>query len=188
MQVNSVDKNSPEYLQNKLSSARHTLLLVVIFTVINLVLLLCDGQTYFLFSASVPYYLTIFGMLMDAGAGGSIFTVTALVIAAICLAAYLLCWLLCKKRIGWYVVAMVLFILDTVMLLWMSVSQEILTDNVIDLLIHGWVLVELVQALRAHKKRKAMPVPVPEAGPAMAATPEADFSNVPEDAIPDDSI
>lgn len=188
MQTNSVDKNSPEYLQNKLSSARHSLLLVVIFTVINLILLLCDGQTYFLFSASVPYYLTLFGMLMDAGAGGSVFTVTALVIAAACLAAYLLCWLLSKKRIGWYVVAMVLFILDTVMLLWMSVSLDILTDNVIDLLIHGWVLVELAQALRAHKKLKAMPAPVPEAEPVMAATPEVSLPNAPADIATDDSL
>ena len=65
----AVDKNSREYLENKMKSARHSLLLVLIFTVVNLVLLLADGNTYFLFSASVPYYLTAFGMGMDADAG-----------------------------------------------------------------------------------------------------------------------
>ena len=105
----AIDKNSREYLENKMKSARHSLLLVLIFTVVNLVLLLADGNTYFLFSASVPYYLTAFGMGMDAEMGISVFTTTALVISAVILAAYLLCWIFSKRRVGWYVVALVLF-------------------------------------------------------------------------------
>lgn len=70
----------------------------------------------------------------------------------------------------------------------MSVSLDILTDNVIDLLIHGWVLVELAQALRAHKKLKAMPAPVPEAEPVMAAAQEASLPNAPADIATDDSL
>lgn len=53
--VNPVDKNSPEYLLKQIAGGRYSLLLILIFTVVNLVLLLVDSDRYFLFSASVPY-------------------------------------------------------------------------------------------------------------------------------------
>ena len=173
-----VDKNSREYLENKMKSARHSLLLVLIFTVVNLVLLLADGNTYFLFSASVPYYLTAFGMGMDADAGGSVFTTTALVISAIILAAYLLCWIFSKKRVGWYVAALVLFIIDTALLVLLALAFEMLADSIMDLVFHGWVVLELCQALVCHKKLKVLP-PEPEAEPVPAPWPPAPASDDP---------
>lgn len=174
----AVDKNSREYLENKMKSARHSLLLVLIFTVVNLVLLLADGNTYFLFSASVPFYLTVFGMGMDADAGGSVFTTTALVISAIILAAYLLCWIFSKKRVGWYVAALVLFIIDTALLVLLALAFEMLADSIMDLVFHGWVVLELCQALVCHKKLKALP-PEPEAEPVPAPWPPAPASDDP---------
>ena len=174
----AVDKNSREYLENKMKSARHSLLLVLIFTVVNLVLLLADGNTYFLFSASVPYYLTAFGMGMDADAGGGVFTTTALVISAIILAAYLLCWIFSKKRVGWYVAALVLFIIDTALLVLLALAFEMLADSIMDLVFHGWVVLELCQALVCHKKLKALP-PEPEAEPVPAPWPPAPASDEP---------
>ena len=174
----AVDKNSREYLENKMKSARHSLLLVLIFTVVNLVLLLADGNTYFLFSASVPFYLTVFGMGMDADAGGSVFTTTALVISAIILAAYLLCWIFSKKRVGWYVAALVLFIIDTALLVLLALAFEMLADSIMDLVFHGWVVLELCQALVCHKKLKALP-PEPEAEPVPAPGPPAPASDDP---------
>lgn len=170
MQSTNIDKNSREYLENKLRGARHSLLLVLVFTVVNLVLLLTDGNTYFLFSAAVPYYLTAFGMGMDFDTGSSVFTTTALVISAVILLAYLLCWIFSKKKVGWYVVALVLFILDTVLLVLMAFALELLSDSIMDLVFHAWVVVELCQALVANKKLKAMPPAiVPEPVPAAAA-------------------
>ncbi len=157
MRANNIDKNSREYLLRQMTSARTNLLLVIVFTVVNLVLLLTDGSTYFLFSASVPYYFTAIGMGMDMDAGGSVFTVTALVISALILVAYLLCWILSKKRIGWYIVAFVMFILDTVMLVVMAGSLGLLSDSIVDLIFHAWVLLGLGQALVANKKLKKLP-------------------------------
>jgi len=174
----AVDKNSREYLENKMKSARHSLLLVLIFTVVNLVLLMADGNTYFLFSASVPFYLTVFGIGMDAGAGGSVFTTTALVISAIILAAYLLCWIFSKKKVGWYVAALVLFIIDTVLLVLLALAFETLADSIMDLVFHGWVVLELSQALICHKKLKALP-PEPEAEPVPAPWPPSPASDDP---------
>ena len=49
-------------LEAKYHASRGNLLLVVVFTLINLVLLLTNSYTYFLFSASLPYVIVDFGM------------------------------------------------------------------------------------------------------------------------------
>lgn len=155
-----VDKNSREYRLRKLAAARSSLIVVIAFTVINLILLLTESNTYFLFSASVPYFLTAFGMGMDIGLGNpgiGVYTTTALVISAVIVAAYLLCWILSKKRSGWFVVAAVLFIIDTVLLVLVSLGLDALGENIVNLIFHAWVLVELFQAIAAAKKLKNMP-------------------------------
>ena len=85
----TVDKNSREYLTQKRNSGRSTLLTILIFTVINIVMLVVQADYYFLFSASVPYYLTLFGMIFDKFVVGT-YTTSALVIAAVILGLFLL--------------------------------------------------------------------------------------------------
>lgn len=102
-----VDKNSREYLLRQVANGRYSLLLIVILTVVNLIMTILDTNTYFLFSASVPYYLVFVGMGIENGfvdgawnVKGTL-TYTGLVIALVIVAVYLLCWLLSKKRAGW---------------------------------------------------------------------------------------
>ena len=66
----TVDKNSPEYLARQAAGGRHNLLLVIIFTVVNLLFLLLEVDRYFLFSAAVPYYTTVFCNVLDSIAVG----------------------------------------------------------------------------------------------------------------------
>ncbi len=176
----NIDKNSREYLQSKVNNGRHSLLLVIIFTVINLVLLLTGGNTYFLFSAAVPYYLTAFGMGMDLGmdtVGIGTYTITALVIGAVILAVYFVCWLLAKKKVAWYIVAVVLFVLDILCLLGICLSLDLLSDSIMDVVFHAWVIVELIQSISCYKKLQALPpeeeeIPAVPVAPAAPAEPE----------------
>ena len=160
MQKKSVNKTSAEYLMQQISGARSALLVVMLFTVVNLVMLLMDSGTYFLFSASVPYYLTAFGMGMDVGVGGAAigtFTKVALGISAVVLLLYLLSWLLSKKRSGWLVVALVAFLLDTVALVLLCLVFDVLAESVMDLVFHGLVIIRLIQGISAKGKLKKMP-------------------------------
>ena len=157
MQNTKVDKNSPSYLEGRLSSARYSLLLVILFTVVNLVLLLTQSDRYFLFSASVPYYLTAFGMGMDQGVGGSVFTVTALVISALILAAYLICWHQSKYHWVCTIIALGLFAIDTILLVVIVMNLELLRENILDLLFHAWAVTELVRAVIAQRKLQTLP-------------------------------
>lgn len=167
-----VDKNSREYQENLIKTCRGNLLMVVLITAINLVVLLTGSDSYWLFSASIPYYVVAFGMAFD-GQVIATYTITALVVAGAIIAVYLLAWLLSKKRSGWLTVALILFVLDTLglvaLMMWMQVA---LMDWLMPILFHAWVLLYLVQGVMAAKKLKDMPVSVPEGY--YGTTPEMD--------------
>lgn len=156
----NVDKNSREYLTQKWKTGRSSLLLILIVTLVNMIAVVADIDFYFLFSASIPFYLVVFGKAFDNGfAEGAwseigTFTVTALVIAAVILGVYLICWLLSKKHNGWLIAALVLFSIDTAALLLMLSGDS---SVLLDLAIHALAIWELAQAISCAKKLKAMP-------------------------------
>lgn len=158
-----------ERLTRKYQNARHNILLVLVFTLINIVLLVSNSNSYFLFSAAIPYYSAVFGMIFTgkypaeyytgelAGVEflGNGFFVATLVFAAVILVLYLLSWILSKKpRVGWMILALVLFIKDTgVMLLISGISA----DMIMDIVFHGWVIVSLISGISAYFKLKQLP-------------------------------
>lgn len=158
-----------ETLTNKYMNARHNLLLVVGFTLINIILLVTNANSYFLFSAYIPYVIVDLGMALCGKYpaeyyGGEMesmefldntFFVITLVVAAVFLVLYLLSWLLCKKpRVGWMIFALVFFVIDTAgMLLLAGISA----DMIMDIVFHGWVIVSLSGAISAYFKLKKLP-------------------------------
>lgn len=155
-----VDKTSPDYMISRVKTARSSLAIVTAFTVVNLAMMLAQIDRYFLFSASVPYYLTMFAFLIDDLSIDS-FTIGALVVSALILGAYLLCFLMSGKQVskgnGWLITALVLFCLDSLGLLYVTFCLiESPASNLMDLFFHGWVLWELVIGIRYNGKLKAL--------------------------------
>ena len=170
-----------EKLTNRYQSARHNILLVLVFTLVNIVLLVSNSNSYFLFSAAIPYYSAVYGMIFTGKypaeyytgelAGmeflGNGFFVATLVCAAVILVLYLLSWILAKKpRVGWMIFALVFFVIDTVgMLLLFGVSS----DMIMDIVFHGWVIVSLIGGISAYFKLKKLqeeePLPQAEESP-----------------------
>lgn len=156
----SADKTSPNYMISKVKTARSSLAIVAAFTVVNLIMLILQTGRYFLFSASVPYYLTLFAYYIDDLSVGS-FTITALVISAVILGAYLLCFLMFGKHIGkgngWLIAALVLFCLDSLGLLYASFYlEESPVSNLMDFFFHGWVIWELAVGILYNNKLIAL--------------------------------
>ena len=181
-----------QVLEHKYNAARSNLLLVIVFTVVNIVLLAAKSNLYFLFSASIPYFLTDLGMALCGmhpdeyyeGIGASVeflpntFFFVMLVLAFITVTLYFLCWLFSKQqRVGWMIFALVLFALDTLALFFLV---GISVDSIFDILFHGWVLYYLIVGLSAHAKLKKLP---PEEEPAV---PVADPTEPPQDDTKDD--
>lgn len=162
--INPVDVHSREYLEKTAAGGRYALLMVMVFTVVNLVVILLGAGRFFLFSASVPYYMTLLAKGYDNGfVAGSWnvngrYTTAALLISVGILTAYLICWFLSEKRRGWLIAALALFSLDTMALVAISF---LLMDGpmscIFDLFIHGWALWQMSAGVKAYgelEKRK----------------------------------
>ena len=129
---------------NKYGIARSNLLLVILFTLINSVISFAHGNFYFLFSASIPYYVASFSAAwayspedigLEPAANPTAILVIGAVIAAVLLVPYLLCWIFSKKHYGWMIAALVLFSLDSV---WLLLNFHI--SLILDILFHAYVL------------------------------------------------
>ena len=54
-----------ERLLQKYNMARTDLLIIIVLTLVNILLLVTNADRYFLFSASIPYYVAFFGMVFS---------------------------------------------------------------------------------------------------------------------------
>ena len=130
--------------------ARGSLLGMMLLTVINTVLAAVGSLTYFVFSDYLAYSLALSGRLYYEDSGLTLYIVMGCVFAALVLLPYLLCWIFSKKRRGWLIAALVLFSIDTVMLVWDALMfMEI--AFVLDIAFHIWLIVELILGIRAGK-------------------------------------
>ena len=156
---------SPQSIQARIFGARSVILVAVALTVVNIAILLIKTGDPILFSVSIPYYLVLVGLGMDNGMGGAgeadpavtaigPWTIGAIALAAVILAACMLCWYQSKNRRGWMIGALVLFIVDTLALV---VASVVLLSSpsfvVIDLCIHLWIIFLLAFAVRAWNQK-----------------------------------
>lgn len=103
-QAQAAEKGSLPYLQARNRSARINLLLILFLTLVNIAMLFADGESYYLFSALLPYWLVGFGYYQE---------VTALIVAGgALLVLYLVCFLLWNKHPAVSVAALVMFVVD----------------------------------------------------------------------------
>ncbi len=131
-------------LYRRANSARTNVMLVIALTVLNIALLFLGTDSYFLFSASLPYYLTFFMLLYTGNMSESIidyaengwteadflpnaFLWAAVIFAVIVLGLYAVCFFASRSKTkladgtavysfsgGWIVTATALFFIDTV--------------------------------------------------------------------------
>ena len=163
-------KSPKEILASRYFSARHSIFAILLFTAINLFLLVVNADTYFLFSAYVPYMLVGMSMFLCGmfpqeyyieNAPGmeflnTSFFVVCLIVAVIILLMYLVSWLMTKKpRVGWMIFALVIFVIDTIAMLLM---EDNLSESIFDILIHIWALLSLTGGIISFFKLKKLPV------------------------------
>ena len=166
---NTTDISPRQALENKYNISRSNLLAVIVFTLINILMAAFGSTSYFLFSASIPYYLVFLGSLMcgkfpiedDEGAMteadflDSSFLIVMIVIAIIMTAFYGLFYFLSRKqKSGWLIVALVFFVIDTIGMFYLWGFS---IDMILDLLFHIWVIYYLVSGIIAANKLKNLP-------------------------------
>ena len=169
-------------LVNRFGSARSTLLAIVLFTAINIVLLITNSNSYFLFSAFIPFMIVDYGMYFCGKYPAEFYEgdlseyqffdnsvlIVAVVMAAVILVLYLLCWLFSKKpRVGWMIAGLVFFAMDTVLMLLLG-GEAFMTA--LDLLFHGWALFSLIFGIISYYKLKKLPAEEEIPAPVQAET------------------
>lgn len=142
--------------ERQFKMARSNLLLMVIFTVVNVVLLFLGSDSMLLFSASIPYL----AVAISVAWGSFELFVAGLVVALILVVVYFLCWLLSKKHPGWLIAALVLFVLDSLALIGFYILAEE-AAGMVDVLFHAWVLYYLIIGISSAAKLKKMPAEEP---------------------------
>lgn len=165
--------------ERKYAMARNSLLMVLLFSVINVVAALANSDYYFLFSASVPYLTALLGVGFAADLGNTVMIVMGVISVAL-LVPYLLSWIFSKKKYGWLVVSLVYFVLDTVcMLLFLLLFGDF--TSIVDIVFHGWVIYEMVVGVKAGIALKTLPE---DEEPELASVEEAQEKNVWDDITP----
>ena len=154
--INLADKNTREYMEKQTASGRYALLITAVFTAVNLLLVLMNTGRYIVYSASIPYYMTSLAKAMDSYYGTT-YLAEAAPLACLITALYFLLWLLSRRASKWLLPALVLFSVDTAVLLYAAFFMMSNPMNcVLDLFLHGWVIWQLLQGYRCGKRLQAV--------------------------------
>lgn len=154
--INNAVMSPREKCEKGYAAARYNLLGVIALTVLNIIMFLTGSESYFLFSATMPYQLVVIGsVLVQEGAASAVLVVT-IIVAALIIAAYLVCFFIGKKSVWGMIVALILFAIDSVWFLFLAVSAFD-SSLIINFVFQAWVLYYLIMAVVYHFKLKAMP-------------------------------
>ncbi len=147
-----------EQLEQKYKMARANLALMIVLSIVNIIMLVAGSTSMLLFSATVPYVAGIYAMTaVEYGLDANMIVfVICVAIAAISVLLYALCWWQSKKRSGFMIAALVLFILDTAFMAYMYLSM-LDVSGIIDIAIHAWVIYYLVIGVTSGAKLKKLP-------------------------------
>ena len=171
-------------LTRRAQSARMYIIVVVLFTVVNIALMLFGSLTYFLFSVSLPYYFCYFMSLYTGRMPKEIYGSEwdgfqflpdglfwlAVVVSVVVLAMYAVCFFASQNKkknedgsvtvsysMGWLIAALALFTIDTLIyIIMMAVLIGFQMSMLIDLAIHIYVIVTLVMGVIAAYKLKKL--------------------------------
>ncbi len=144
--------DSREKLQRNLTTGRSYLLTVLLLTVVNIGMVMMNTSSYFLCSVSVPYMLCYIGHNGYIIGDFEISFPMAMVATIVILGVLFAIWVLSKKRPALLYVALIIFIVDTLALVKLAVDADMLAENLVDLLFHGFVMWQLFQGARCGNK------------------------------------
>jgi len=145
LSFNKVNRNA--LLQRKVKTGLGSYLTFVVFTYVNLVLVMLNADLSFPFSATVPQIPLIFGQILYEAQGMSIFYVTGIIIALILASGYLLLFFLSRKRVVPIWITIGFIIIDTIVMF--LVSLDDIGSILVDLAFHIWVIVSMINLLRS---------------------------------------
>lgn len=165
--TNAPAKNTLEAHVKRYASARNNLIIMIIFTVVNIVTMFFGSESMMLFSATIPYFAVGMGYWKAD---------SEFLIAVISIALYLLCWFMSKKNYIWLIVATVLFSIDTAAMIYLYASTGEFESDIFDIVIHAFVLYYLIVGIVVGKKLKEIKANSVSLGEGITETTDGEFT------------
>ncbi len=146
-------------LEAKIKNSRSTVLIALIFTVVNIVFVMFGSDTQLVYAMTAPYYFVIFGKGMDnrftmgTWSETGVYTRTGLLLALVILGFVALCWFLSARRSSILQWLLAVAIVDALVLVALSVYfVGGLLGSLVDIIFHVFLIVRLVQGIKAARK------------------------------------
>ncbi|MDR0915740.1 MAG: hypothetical protein LBN02_00915 [Oscillospiraceae bacterium] len=140
----------------KFKKSRSNLLIVVVFTSINLLLTAFKAGVYLLFSATVPQLAFSLGSALAEETQNNAVLVVGLIAAVAVIMLYLVCWVLSNRYRSFMLVALILFIADCLVFAFLAVFAEFEVSYLLDIAFHVWILVYLINGVRSWAKLRGV--------------------------------
>ena len=163
--MNNTVFSNKKSLEAKYKRTRIDFLIVVGFTILNILMTIVGSGFYMLFSLYLPFFLTVLGAIdcnLVIGAEKFedplpiAFFIILAVISALILGLYILCFFLSKKHPAWMIIGTVLFCIDSLFLLFfLIVDRDI--SLLLDVLFHGLFIYQFISGSIAGIKVKKIP-------------------------------
>jgi len=143
-------------LTKKFETSRKNLLWVAIFSVVNILLMLLRANITFLFSASFPVLVIELGQILSEELGYSPLLLIAAIISFVSISLYAVCYFLAKKHRVFILVALILFSIDTLFLIWI-ITLGFELSILLDVAFHIWILYYLITGTRTWAVLRKLP-------------------------------
>ena len=152
MAISNTPQTPRGLAQEKFNAARANLLVMIGFTLLNVILALTGTSTMMLFSATFPYVMAVVATIADIPVLQGIL----LGVAIVAIVPFFLCWIFSKRRYGWLIAALVMFSLDTLFMLGFYLRAEE-WSGILDVVFHIWIIIYLAQGIKYGYRLKTMP-------------------------------
>lgn len=150
--------NLHQTYQRRIQSARGNLILMVVFTIANIISYWFEFGFMLPFSAFLPFTIFDFGYYFSIELNDPSLFITGIAIASFIILIYVLGYFLSKKKPGWLTPMLAMYIFDTLVMIYLFTGVFIFNGSMIlDILFHIWVLYYLINGVIAVNKLKRLP-------------------------------
>ena len=150
-----------EKLEKKYNTSRGTLFFIIAFTCVNIMLVLLNSGSYFLFSASIPMFFLFLGSELVELNGTISVSIYGVVGAFISVAIYGSIYFLIRNHRAWIIAALVYFSIDVLIKFALFLTVPLLVAarafSIIELVIMTLIMYRLIIGTIAWSKLRKLP-------------------------------
>jgi len=136
--------------------SRNNLLLVIAFTVINLVLIYFEAEVNFLFSATIPQFVLNVANVVAGSTDENIILIIGLVIAFLTVLPYFIFWILARRARVLILAALIFFCIDSLLLIYLILNEKFNFSFLMEIVFHVWILYYLFTGVKAWYKLRGV--------------------------------